>query len=44
MTQVKAKARANKTFKAQATLTIIACDCQNIVIVQASGLQTLFQA
>ncbi len=33
----KAKARANKTFKVQASLLIITSDCQHIFIVKATG-------
>ncbi len=38
MTLAKAKARANETFIVQASLTIVTSDCQNIFIVQATGL------
>ncbi len=38
MTLAMAKARANKTFMVQASLTIITYDRQNIFIVQATGL------
>jgi hypothetical protein len=38
MVLAKAKARANKTFIAQASLTIVTYDRQNIFIVQATGL------
>ncbi len=36
MTQAKAKARANRTFIVQASLTIVTYDCQNMFIVQAT--------
>ncbi len=35
MTLAEAKARANKTFIVQASLSIVTYDCQNIFIVQA---------
>ncbi len=38
MTLTKAKARANKTFLAQASLIIVSYDRQNIIIVQTTGL------
>ncbi len=37
MTLAWAKAKANKTFIAQASLTIVTYDRQNIFIVQATG-------
>jgi hypothetical protein len=36
MTLAKAKARANKTFMAQASVNIIIHNCQNSIIVQAT--------
>ncbi len=38
MILAKVSARANETFIIQASLTIITYDCQNIFIVQATGL------
>jgi hypothetical protein len=40
MTLAKVKAKANKTFKVQASLTVITYDCQNIFIVQATACPT----
>jgi hypothetical protein len=42
MTLAKAKARANETFIVQASLTIIMYGCQNIFIIQATELVSLF--
>ncbi len=33
----KARARANKTFTVQASLTIITYNCQNFIIIKATG-------
>ncbi len=37
MTLAKAKAKTNETFIVQASLTIVTCDHQNMIIVQATG-------
>ncbi len=45
MTLAKGKAKANKTFVEQSSLTMVTYDCQNIFIVQATGdskLQGMF--
>ena len=38
MTQAKARARANKEFKLQTSLTIVTYDCQNMFIIKATGI------
>jgi hypothetical protein len=40
MSIARAKAMANKTFTAQASLTIVTYDHQNILIVRATGWRT----
>ncbi len=42
MTLEKAKARAKETFIVQASLTIVTYNRQNIFIVQATGLETVY--
>jgi hypothetical protein len=42
MTLAKAKARANETFIVQASLALIMYGCQNIFIVQATEVVSLF--
>ncbi len=41
MTLAKTKARANETFKVQASLAMVNYNCQNIFIVQATGFVKL---
>jgi len=42
MTLAKAKAKTNETFIVQASLTIVTYNCQNIFIVQVSGVIALW--
>jgi hypothetical protein len=41
MTLAKAETRVNKTFIVQASLTIVTYNCQNIFIVQATGVHVI---
>jgi hypothetical protein len=40
MAKTRAKAKANKTFIVQASLTFVIYDCQNIFISQAYGQES----
>jgi hypothetical protein len=41
MTLAKAKAKTNETFIVQASLMIVTYDCQNMFIVQATGVNVI---